>query len=799
MQFIKFVLSSVVVVGFAFAKAQSPKSPSIQQYTGYYNFTYDDSKGVIELEVKSLDKEFLYVHSLTTGLGSNDIGIDRGQLGDGVVVKWVKSGNKLLLVQPNLGYRASSDNALERRSVTQAFAQSVLYGFTIKSTKDGVHTIDFTPFLLEDTHGIIEKLKSQKEGTYKIDTSRSALWMERTKSFPKNSEFEAMLTFTGTPTGRNLRSVAPDASSVSVIQHISFVELPDNAYQPRVFHPQSGSFYTSYLDYSAPVYEPIKKRFITRHRLYKKDPNAARSEAVKPIIYYLDNGTPEPIRSALLEGAQWWNQAFEAAGYINAFQVKILPDDADPMDLRYNVIQWVHRSTRGWSYGGSITDPRTGEILKGHVSLGSLRIRQDFMIAQGLLKEPFKNSDVNHDPMMQLALARIRQLSAHEVGHTLGFAHNFAASAQANSSVMDYPHPYVKLVNDTVDISNAYDTGIGDWDKLTVTYSYGNPVGAQTEAAFLKETLDTATQQNFKFITDSDARDASGSHATAHLWDNGMDAVEELERIMDVRRVAMNQFGIHNIRNGEPLSVLEDVFVPVYFLHRYQVEAAIKSIGGMEYEYATKDTGAIKTHSYLIKAAQQQALKAVLKTITPQELAVPDGVRGLFPPRAYGYNRDRESFTSGSGVAFDPIAIATSAVQNTLGMLIEPERFNRIAMAHATGDSQLELDTVTDMLLATGFKDAKPVNAYEYALSGMIKEQLVLSFIQLHASKVSSTQVKAAALAVLQQILKESQKSKDPVMKHVFIVITGYLNHPEIEIPQLKIRVPDGSPIGCGI
>ncbi|MDP5100278.1 MAG: DUF5117 domain-containing protein, partial [Nonlabens sp.] len=380
----KKLLLSVLSVCFvfAFAKAQSQK--------GYYNFTYNEDKGTIDLEVSQLDTEFLYVHSLTTGLGSNDIGLDRGQLGDGVVVKWMKSGNKLLLVQPNLSYRATSDNVQERKSVEQAFARSVLYGFTIKETKGTTYTIDLTPFLLEDAHGIVERLKARKEGTYKIDATRSVLWMENTKSFPKNTEFEAMLTFTGTPTGRNVRSVAPDPTAITVIQHHSFVELPEKGYEPRVFHPQSGSFYTSYMDYSAPVDEDITKRFITRHRLEKKDPTVAISEAVEPIVYYLDPGTPEPVRTALLEGAAWWNDAFTSAGYKNAFQVKMLPEGADPMDLRYNVIQWVHRSTRGWSYGGSVIDPRTGEILKGHVSLGSLRIRQDFMIAQGLLKEPFK-------------------------------------------------------------------------------------------------------------------------------------------------------------------------------------------------------------------------------------------------------------------------------------------------------------------------------------------------------------------------------------------------------------------------
>ncbi|NND89134.1 MAG: DUF5117 domain-containing protein, partial [Flavobacteriaceae bacterium] len=392
----------------------------LTHYPGYFDFHYAENEGSIFLEIPKdrIDEEFLYVHSLRTGLGSNDIGLDRGQLGGEAVVMFKKSGNKILLMQPNQNYRAITENELEKRSIKEAFATSVLYGFEIKETTDDSFVIDLTPFLLEDAHGVAQRLKKQKEGTYKLDKDRNTIWMERTKSFPKNTEFEAMLTFVGEATGRNVETVAPDAKALTVIQHHSFVELPDANFEMREFHPGSGSYAMSYLDYSTPIWEPIKKRFITRHRLEKTDPSAAKSPAKEPIVYYLDPGTPEPVRSALLEGARWWNQAFEAAGYSNAFRVELLPADADPMDVRYNVIQWVHRSTRGWSYGSSVTDPRTGEIIKGHVSLGSLRIRQDYLIAQALLDQPFAERDDNYQPMLDMALARIRQLSAHEVGHT---------------------------------------------------------------------------------------------------------------------------------------------------------------------------------------------------------------------------------------------------------------------------------------------------------------------------------------------------------------------------------------------
>jgi len=809
MKITRYLVSLLFLVS-AFAKAQSATSP--QQFKGYYDFTYQEDKGNIILEVKDLDKEFLYVHSLTSGLGSNDIGLDRGQLGDGVVVKWIKSGNKLLLLQPNLNYRASATNEDEKASIEQAFAKSVLFGFEIKEHKNDTYVIDLTPFLMEDAHGVAKRLKDSKQGTYKLDESRSVLWMENTKSFPKNTEFEAMLTFTGTPTGRDVRSVAPDASSISVIQHHSFVELPDAGYKPRAFHTRSGSFYTSYMDYSTPVFEPIEKRLITRHRLEKKNPEAAISEAVEPIIYYLDRGTPEPVRSALLEGAGWWNEAFESAGYKNAFQVKMLPEGADPMDLRYNVIQWVHRSTRGWSYGGSITDPRTGEIIKGHVSLGSLRIRQDFMIAQGLLKEPFKGNDKNHEAMMDMALARIRQLGAHEVGHTLGFAHNFAASTQGLTSVMDYPHPKYDIVDGVISLEDAYDIGMGRWDKLTVQYSYGNPVSSQSEAAFLQSIIKIADVENLKFISDSDARAAGGASASGHLWDNGANPSEELVHILKVREIAMNQFSIDNIRSGEALSVLEDVFVPVYFAHRYQVEATTKLVGGLEYEFLTKDGN--QEFNQVDAFLQVQALRSILKTIDPETLKIPQSVLKLFPPRAYGYSRTRESFQSETGVSFDPLNAAATSVDMTFDLLFHPERMNRITTANAlVSNSSKEVVNIKDFkdgsnaILTLGtllntvsdqvFTDHKNTDDYATAIAHRTQELFINHLMNLMASSRTNIDVKAAARNQLNKIEKDLSR-RDVFENQLLTQIRQFHRHPELFQVKKLPAIPDGSPIGCG-
>ncbi|WP_109301167.1 zinc-dependent metalloprotease [Aquimarina sp. AU474] len=776
------------------------KQKNLKSYKGYFNFYYNEAKDELYLEIDKLDTDFLYVHSLATGLGSNDIGLDRGQIGNGVVVKFIKAGNKLLLVQPNQRYRAITDNALEKKSVEQAFAKSVLFGFPIKETISRKYIIDFTPFLMQDTHGIISRLKSQKEGSYSIDKTRSALSLARTKAFPKNVEFEALTTYKGTPSGQNIRSVAPNAKFLTVNQHHSFVELPNNGYTKREFDPRSGALFVSYLDYATPVEEPIVKRYIRRHRLEKKNPDLAISEAKEPIIYYLDPGTPEPVRSALLDGAKWWNQAYQAIGYKNAFQVKMLPQDADPMDLRYNVIQWVHRSTRGWSYGASVIDPRTGEILKGHVSLGSLRIRQDFLIAQALMNRPFAISNDNNQPMLEMALARIRQLSAHEVGHTIGFAHNFAASTSGRASVMDYPHPTVTLKNGEVDLSNAYDTKIGVWDKVTVAYSYAEFGKDKNEKQELNLILDRAYQSGLRFISDSDARPQGGAHELAHLWDNGKSAVEELENVLDVRKVAMKNFSKDNIRQGETYSVLEDVFVPLYFFHRYQTEAAVKLIAGLNYNYATK--GDKQTVVEYVEASKQRgALQSIFKTLSPEVLSIPEDKLALFPPRAYGFGKTRESFNGKTGVGFDALSAAATASDMSLSLLLNPERVSRLVQQNGIDDRQLDLNEVLSKLIEFTFKNTNYQKNYHNEIAHIVRANVLKHLMSLSKNKEVYPQVNAIAYNNLNKLIIRLKNDKVTNLSNAYNAyylkqIEDFLEKPENFIVLPSPKIPDGSPIG---
>ena len=800
----KNLMQLITFLFFFSGFSQSILDKDLVKYEGFFDFYYDIKTDKIYLEVENLNSDFLYISSLATGIGSNDIGLDRGQLGSERLVSFQKSGNKLLLIQPNLSFRAITKNKAEENSIKEAFAKSVIYGFKILETNDNKYLVDFTSFLMQDKHGVADRLKLAKQGVYKIDKTKSALELSHTKSFPKNSEFEALLTFSGKPTGNLITSgVSPDPSLVSVVQHHSFIELPDNEYKPREFDPRSGALAISFMDYATPVEDEITKKYITRHRLEKIDPNLEYSEAKEPIIYYLDPGTPEPVRSALIEGASWWNEAYEAIGFKNAFQVKILPDDADPMDCRYNVIQWVHRSTRGWSYGASVVDPRTGEIIKGHVSLGSLRIRQDFLIAQALLSKPFVD-DNNNDPMLKMAIARIRQLSAHEVGHTIGFAHNFAASTNNRSSVMDYPHPLIKITNDEIDLSEAYAVGIGEWDKVSVAYSYSE-FNSENEKNELNNILDNAYNDGLRFITDSDARAKSGAHANAHLWDNDNDVVKGLNNILSVRDKAINDFSKFNIKSYETYSKLEDVFVPLYFLHRYQTEAVVKLIAGLDYNYATRDDNQTIVENVSFDR-QNKALTSLLKTINVKNLAIPKSKLKLFPPRAYNYPRTRESFKSMTGVSFDPFSAVSTASEMSLSLLLNPERMNRLVVQSSLSNASSKnmnlsylLTTLTINTFKTQYNQAdEDSNKYIFENQQVINNNYLKFLLNLASNRKSFFHVKSEANKEIRSIARflSSKKNKNIYSSEYLRTINKFNTKPELFELKSSPKIPDGSPIG---
>ncbi len=805
-----FLLSVVCLLSTVAFAADAKPTPTIHDFTasmkamdGLFPVFWDAKSGHLYLQVSKFDQDFLFLTSLPYGLGSNEIGLDRGRLDGSRLVHFSRVGPKVLLVQPNLDYRSSSPDPAERLAVKQSFAESVLAGFKVEAENNGAVVIDATDFFLADPFGVARQLAETKQGAYKVDPSRSAIVPDDTKNFPLNTEVESLLTFaTDKPAERSLvATVTPDATSVTLREHFSFVQLPEAGYTPRAFDPRAGYFAVMYRDYSAPLGSPIDQRFIARHRLQKNDPTAALSEAVKPIVYYVDRGAPEPIRSALVEGASWWSQAFEAAGFKNAFRVEVMPEGADPMDVRYNVIQWVHRSTRGWSYGNAITDPRTGEIIKGQVTLGSLRARQDYLIAEALLS-PYKPGAPVSPQLQEMVLTRIRQLAAHEVGHTLGLEHNFVASAIApGTSVMDYPHPWITLdANGLPDLSRAYAVGIGAWDKVAIQYGYSQFAPGTDEHAALDNILSKAQAGGLYIITDQDSRPQGGAHPYSHLWDNGPDPAAELDRILTVRAAALAQFGENAIPTGMPMAEIEDTLVPLYLLHRYQTEAAAKEVGGLNYRYALRGDGQMVTE-IVSPADQRKALAALLKTLSPATLTLPDSLLKIMPPRPPGYPRTQESFSGQTGVTFDPNGAAEAATEITLGLLFNPQRASRLVEYHARDAQNPGLEEVIEAALTATWK-APQVKGLQGETQRITETALVEHLLGLAADNTASTEARAQArdeVAPLRTFIAgvlpttiEQRAQQTATLARIDL----FLKEPEKFTPAPPAPVPPGQPIG---
>ena len=797
----------------------SSLTQNLKKLDGFYPFYYDEKTGKVLLEIDRWGEEFLYFSTLPEGIGNG--GAERGQ-GAAVLVKFIRLGPKIFLIQPDDEHRAVHGSPDEQKDVADAFSQSVLFGFAPLALEGDKALIDLTPFVVRDALHIGETIGSGRGnpgssfaagannrsggaagGGYHLDESRSAVYMDNTRNFPKNSEFEALVTFTGGAAAGAFRrggGVAPDPTAVTVRMHQAFVQLPDSGYTPRKFDPRSGFNDFRYYDFSAPMSEPLVKRFIERHRLIKKDPNAAVSEPVEPIVYYIDRGAPPVILKALIEGGSWWNQAFEAAGFRNAFQVKELPEGADPMDIRYNMVNWLDRSgspQRAFSYGMGYTDPRTGEIIKGVVTLGSDRHREDYLIAEGLL-QPYADGKPVDKRMEEMALARIRQLSAHEIGHTLGLTHNFEASVRDRASVMDYPFPRFSMAADgSIDVSAVYGRGIGGWDKRAIIWGYSDfPKGTDEDAALdkiMRETL----KEGYKYIPDVGGM----AHPLSNQWDDGENPIDQLSKLMTIRRRLLDNFSEKAIRKDAPMATLEEVLVPIYLLHRYQVEAAAKSLGGLYFTHALKNDGQDPTK--MVEPAEQwRAFDALAKTIAPEALALPEALIQKIPPRPTGYPETIEIFRGHTGPTFDPIAAAEAAADNTLSYLLNPERAARLIEYQARDEQQPGLLPVLDSLLGRTWK-APLQPGYKGELQLLVDNLTLKRLLALAADPKNAENVRGEALLTITdlsvwmglQVVGAQGKWKG-ALYFGLSQIQEFTKDPDKFIPQPAVEMPPGAPIG---
>jgi hypothetical protein len=807
-------------------KSLSERTASMRHFPGLLPLDWDAKAGKLYLEVPltgnaehTRSADLIYAHSLPYGMGSNDVGLDRGQVSRGELVHFERTGPKVLLVEPNSEFRTSSEDPAAQLAVAESFPTSVLAGFTVEAeSAAGTVLVDATQFFLSDVHHVAEALAGTGQGNYRVDAARSTIALDRTRAFPKNTDVEAELTFVPReevpgPKGKFVMDVTPDPRAMTVHEHQSFLEAPPAGFTPRQFSPRAGYFPMGYRDYDAPLGEPLDQQFIIRHRLIKKDPRCRQAcEAVAPIQYYVDRGAPPMIREALVEGARWWDEAFQAAGWApGTFRVDLLPADADPMDVRYNMIEWVHRFTRGWSYGAAIADPRTGEIIKGNVTLGSLRGRQDYLIAEALLAPYAKGkppADAEHDAALQMVLQRIRQLAAHETGHTLGLAHNFAASSfphrpEQTVSVMDYPHPWVTVGADGVpDLSHAYPAGIGIWDKVAIDYGYrefDRDGQAFEDSAGLDKILRDSEATGLIYITDEDARPPGSAHPHAHLWDNGPDPAAELDRVLTVRAAALARFGENAIREGVPLAQMEDTLVPLYLFHRYQTEAAAKEIGGLDYRYNVREDGEMLPQ-VVAPAEQRAALAAVLKTLSTETLTLPESLLRMMPPRPPGLPRTQESFPANTGLTFDPIAAAQSAADLTLALVLNPERANRLVEYHARDSAEPSLDDVIQATLASAgrLEGLQGLTAQvKWAVDGRIVEAL----LALAANPVASVQTQGTVRVALQSLRDDYARGSYHLESAAFRAeevarIDEFFRDPAKFVPAKPVAAPPGMPIG---
>ena len=780
------------------ATSIAARTAGMERLDGFLPIYLDQRQGRILLEIPRDSTRALLLVSQATGLGSNPIGIDRGANGETHVARFDHDGDRVLLVLENWAYRGSATNPDHARSVAEAFPPSTVAAMQLLAEENGRLLVDATDVALRDWNDVARTLAQTQQGTYAVARDRSSVYRPDTKAFPENTEIDASLTFavSGRP-GPIVASIVPDAKAFTLRQHLSFVKLPDAGFRPRERDPRVGFFGVTFKDYSRPIQQSLSVTLASRHRLQRVDPNDPRSPIKDPIRYYVDRGIPEPIRSATLEGVKWWEQAFDRAGLVGGFKVELLPEGVDPMDSRYNVVQWENRNERGWSVGGALTDPRTGEMIKGMARLDSHRARTDYNLYAALMGADASPADT------AFVLARVRQVSAHEVGHTLGLEHNYIASTYERASVMDYPPPRVRLdAGGRIDLSQAYAVGPGAYDIWAIHWGYGI-FPAASERDSLHAIVTDGLRRGYLFLSDADARPEYGSDPRVNFWDDAASPFDFLNAETSVRHVAVSKFGERNIRVGEPITLLQERFAALYFMHRFALNALSKTIGGLEYANAVRGDGQQATRPI---AYQQQAnaLRDMLAALRPEELAIPDTVLSLMSPNANEVTPFVELFGSRTRPVFDELGAAQTLAQMVVDMILQRDRAARLVQFATRGPGQhLTLGATIDALVSATWNGNAPTPKLA-ALQRVTQRVVTEKLLYLAADSDAAPEVRAMAALKVGDLRNRARArlaaaKDDDERAHWLSIVndcTRWIDKGELPKLTRSLVAPPGDPFG---
>ena len=797
-------VSTALSLAVAAALSAQPVAPvtsigarvaGLEKRDGFIPVYLNERTGAVLLELPRDSARVMFLATLSTGLGSNPIGVDRGSGGVSHVARFERAGPNVLVIFENWSFR-SSGGADHQRTVAESFPSSTVAALPLLAEEGGRLLVDATELLMRDWNDIGIALSRAQQGSYSVARDRSRIYGPYTKAFASNTEIDvALVLTTGGSPGGAVERLAPDARALNFRQHLTFMRLPDDNFRPRAADPRVGFFGVSFKDFAQPIQGALQQTWAARHRLERVNPADPASPIKNPIVYYIDRGIPEPVRTATFQGVSFWTDAFNRAGLTGGFRVEYLPDGADPMDARYNVVQWENRDERGWSVGGALVDPRTGEMLKGMARMDSHRARTDYNIYAALAGADAAAADT------AFVLARVRQVSAHEVGHTLGLQHNYIASTYERGSVMDYPAPRIRVKNGTIDMSAAYGTGPGAYDVWAIHWGYGIfPPASEQDS--LRSIVADGLSKGYLYLSDGDARPESAADPRTNLWDDAGTASEFLRHQVAVRRVALAHFGLRNIREGEPLALLQDRFPLLYFFHRFALNAVTKTLGGLEYANALRGDGQQATRP-VSGARQRQALQELLAALAPAELAIPDTVLTLFAPRLDA-GSNVELLSTRTTPVFDELGAARTLSQMVVDGILRRERSARMVQYALRQDGGFSLQEAIRTLVSGTWNAAAPASAKLAAIQRVTQRAVADRLMLLAADRESSPEVRAIADLEIARLRAAAAAralvaSTDDAKAHWLAVaadLKRWIDRGELPTPTPSLRAPPGDPFG---